>query len=240
VHVFAAPPPPLQHYPTQGQLTPPLWLRRAHTQPLQLRARGRAAARDTMGVETRLRYAVSCRASALPRELWQLIMSFLSPAQALGAALVCSDFAAAAMPAAAAACRRLWPQHALRLASFGPGGVQRFLKLVAGHEAEAAAHPDVEKATTVQKLVCPEHRQIAVEWLIEVRRPWGTWTQDEPRRRPSPLPCALELTFEPGASSYWGAMGSRGWPAAARGGVAGGLQFVERRRCACIDSKCSC
>lgn len=120
-------------------------------------------------METRFRKAVSCRASALPHDLWQIILSFLPPCHAARAGLVCSDFAAICEPAAVQACRRLWPQHGHRLTSFGAGGVQRFIRLVQTHEAEAAAHPDVGKAGSVQKLVNPDHRQIAVEWLIEVR-----------------------------------------------------------------------
>lgn len=120
-------------------------------------------------METRARRAVCERASALPQEVWQLIVSFLTPSEAIRAALVCSDFAAVSTSAAQEACRRLWPQHALRLAAYGTKRVQRFLQLVQAHEEEEAAHPNVANASTVQKTVCPEHRQIAVEWLIEVR-----------------------------------------------------------------------
>jgi hypothetical protein len=104
----------------------------------------------------------------VPPEIWTIVLSFLPPSAAVQSSLVCSDFAAIATPAAQQACRRLWPQHAERLAACAPQGIQRFLKLVQAHEEEVAAHPDVEKAKTVQKTVCPEHRQIAVEWLIEV------------------------------------------------------------------------
>lgn len=124
-------------------------------------------------METRWRKGLHDKANSVPPEVWQLIVSFLSPQQAIRAALVCTEFRDIATPAAQQACRRLWPPHAARLAACGPGGVQRFLRLVEAHEEEAAAHPDVSKAKGVQKVVCPEHRQIAVEWLIEVRD-WGT------------------------------------------------------------------
>lgn len=116
-------------------------------------------------METRARRAVCERATALPKDVWQLIISFLAPSEAVRAALVCLDFAAIAAPAAQQACRRLWPHHAQRLVHTG---VQRFLRLVQAHEDEVSAHPEVAKAKSVQKTVCPEHRQIAVEWLIEV------------------------------------------------------------------------
>lgn len=119
-----------------------------------------------LSMETRARRAVCERASALPSEVWQLILSFLSPAEAIRAALVCSDFASISSPAAQQACGRLWPQHAHRIARIG---AQRFLRLIQAHEGELAAHPEVTKAKSIQKTVCSGHRQIAVEWLIEVR-----------------------------------------------------------------------
>jgi hypothetical protein len=119
-------------------------------------------------METRARRQVCEKASAVPPEVWQLIVSFLTPDEAVRAALVCLEFAAISTPAAQQACRRLWPQHKERLAACGSSGVQGFLRLVQAHEEEEAAHPDVEKAKLVQKTVCAEHRQIAVEWLIEV------------------------------------------------------------------------
>lgn len=120
-------------------------------------------------METRWRRAVNEKASAVPPEVWQLIVSFLDPSEAVRAAVVCSEFASIATPAAQQACRRLWPQHAARLAACGAKDVQRFLRLVQAHEEEVAAHPDVGKSKSVQKVVCSEHRQIAVEWLVEVR-----------------------------------------------------------------------
>lgn len=119
-------------------------------------------------METRYRRHVCEKASAVPPEVWQLIVSFLAPSDAVRAALVCSEFAAISTPAAQQSCRRLWPQHSKRLAACCSPGVQRFLRLVQTHEDEVAAHPDVSKAKSVQRTVCPEHRQIAVEWLIEV------------------------------------------------------------------------
>lgn len=106
----------------------------------------------------------------LPAELWSHVLSFLPPTAAAAAAVVCSEFAGVSPSAAAAATARAWPQHAVRL---GPRlahlGVGRCLSLIAAHEAEAVAHPDQSRAAALQRLVLPEHRQIAVEWLIEVR-----------------------------------------------------------------------
>lgn len=119
-------------------------------------------------METRARKAVNEKAGLVPPEVWQLIVSFLTPYEAVRAALVCSEFAAISTPAAQQSCRRQWPQHKERLGASGSFDVQRFVRLVQAHEDEVAAHPDIEKAKSVQKTVCPEHRQIAVEWLIEV------------------------------------------------------------------------
>jgi hypothetical protein len=137
-------------------------------------------------METRARRASRCHNSAysLPQELWTVVLSFLSPKEAAQAASVCSDFRKVAQQAVQLAIQRLWPHHSHRLAGKVIAlGVQRTLALVQAHESEAAAHPDLSKVAQLQKLVLPEHRQIAVEWLIEVsicinqRNLWSCWQQ---------------------------------------------------------------
>jgi hypothetical protein len=106
----------------------------------------------------------------VPSELWLLILSLLDPKDAIAASCVCSEFRHVAPASAKRAIQRLWPHHSARVAAkIGATGVQKLLALIAQHESEAKGHPDVQKAIQVQKLVLPEHRQIAVEWLIEVR-----------------------------------------------------------------------
>lgn len=108
--------------------------------------------------------------AAVPSELWLLILSLLEPKDAIAASCVCSEFRHVAPASAKRAIQRLFPHHSARVAAkIGATGVQKLLALIAQHESEAKGHPDVQKATQVQKLVLPEHRQIAVEWLIEVR-----------------------------------------------------------------------
>lgn len=109
---------------------------------------------------------------SLPPELWCIILSHLTPQEVSQAASVSHEFAIISRPAAETACERLFPHHRHRVVNLlrqGKLGVQKVISLVNQHESEAAAHPDVHKANQVQKLVLPEHRQIAVEWLIEVR-----------------------------------------------------------------------
>lgn len=71
-------------------------------------------------METRFRKQVTEKAGLVPPEVWQLIVSFLTPYEAVRAALVCSEFAAISTPAAQQSCRRLWPQHKERLGASGP------------------------------------------------------------------------------------------------------------------------
>lgn len=109
----------------------------------------------------------------LPPELWCIILSHLTPQEAAKAASVSHEFASISRPASEKACERLFPRHRHRVAKLlqqDKLSVQKVLSLISQHEDEAASHPDVQKANQVQKLVLPEHRQIAVEWLIEVRK----------------------------------------------------------------------
>jgi hypothetical protein len=77
-------------------------------------------------------------------------------------------------------------------AKIGATGVQKLLALISQHESEAKGHPDVQKAIQVQKLVLPEHRQIAVEWLIEVR---AKETSPPSRHAAAASWCNLERLF---------------------------------------------
>lgn len=108
---------------------------------------------------------------SLPRELWCIILGHLTPQEAAQAACVSHEFASISGPAAERACERLFPKHShrvVRLLRQWKLGVHKVINLINQHENELVAHPDVQKANQVQKLVLPEHRQIAVEWLIEV------------------------------------------------------------------------
>ncbi|WIA08132.1 hypothetical protein OEZ85_007588 [Tetradesmus obliquus] len=125
-------------------------------------------------METRARrQSLRAATAAVPSELWLLILSLLEPKDAIAASCVCSEFRHVAPASAKRAIQRLFPHHSARVAAkIGATGVQKLLALIAQHESEAKGHPDVQKATQVQKLVLPEHRQIAVEWLIEVAWDW--------------------------------------------------------------------
>lgn len=121
-------------------------------------------------METRARrQSLRAVTATVPSEIWLLILGYLEPKQSVQASLVCSEFSHVAKASAQRAMERLWPHHKARLnAKVGLLGVQKVLALIFQHESEAKAHPDVCKASQLQKLVLPEHRQIAVEWLIEV------------------------------------------------------------------------